>query len=472
MGVETTLCAPRHASTPAMTDDSQLTFNLPTVSRKKVTAAFDGGRLSSDAGVMLLALAERRRKVADTLAAHIADRRDRLHITHTVADVLRARMLAIGCGYPDGNDFDWLRCDPAFKLACGRLPDTGKDLCSQPTVSRWENAPTLRELIRLTYALVDIWCRSYAKPPKAVVLDIDDTVDVVHGHQQLAQWNAHYDERCFLPIHVYDTATGRPVVVILRPGKTPSGKEVRKLLSRLIGRIRRHWGDTRITIRGDGHYGRAEAMTWCENNGVDYIFGLPGNVVLDRLVEPAADDIRVRRAESQAEVLRGFAETRYAAKSWDQERRVVARIEASASHADDMLRRGIDIRYVVTSLQGNDAEHVYATVYCARGQAENLIKQHKAQLASDRTSCRSPLANQMRLILHTGAYWLLLDVREAIPKWNPLRHTEFATIRLRLLKIAGRIIETASRIRIALASCCPEAETFSLVAFGLQPSGP
>ena len=472
MGVETTLCAPRHASTPAMTDDSQLTFNLPTVSRKKVTAAFDGGRLSSDAGVMLLALAERRRKVAETLAAHIADRRDPSHIRHTVTDVLRARMLAIGCGYPDGNDFDWLRGDPAFKLACGRLPDTGRDLCSQPTISRWENAPTLREIIRLTYALVDIWCGSYTKPPRSVVLDIDDTVDVVHGHQQLAQWNAHYDERCFLPIHVYDTATGRPVLVILRPGKTPSGVEVRKLLSRLIGRIRRHWGDTRITIRGDGHYGRTEVMTWCESNGIDYIFGLPGNVVLDRLVEPAADDIRVRRAESQAEVLRGFAEARYAAKSWDQERRVVARIEASASHADDMLRRGIDIRYVVTSLQESDAKHIYEMVYCARGQAENLIKQHKAQLSSDRTSCRSPLANQMRLILHTGAYWLLLDLRAAIPSWNPLQHTEFATIRLRLLKIAGRIIETASRIRIALASCCTEAETFSLVALKLQPSGP
>jgi len=472
MGVETIPRTPRPAATPAMTDDSQLTFSLPTVSRKKVTAAFDGGRLSSDAGVMLLALAERRRKVADTLAAHIADRRDRLHITHTVADVLRARMLAIGCGYPDGNDFDWLRCDPAFKLACGRLPDTGSDLCSQPTISRWENAPTLREIIRLTYALVDIWCRSYAKPPKAVVLDIDDTVDVVHGHQQLAQWNAHYDERCFLPIHVYDTITGRPVVVILRPGKTPSGKEVRKLLCRLIGRIRRHWSDTRITIRGDGHYGREEAMTWCENNSVDYIFGLPGNVVLDRLVEPATDDIRVRRAVNHAEILRGFAETRYAAKSWGQERRVVARIEASASHADDMLRRGIDVRYVVTSLQESDAKHIYETIYCARGQAENLIKQHKTQLSSDRTSCRSPLANQMRLILHTGAYWLLLDLRAAIPSWNPLQHTEFATIRLRLLKIAGRIIETASRIRVALASRCPEAETFSLVALKLQPSGP
>jgi hypothetical protein len=289
-----------------MIDDSQLSFSLPSVSRKKVTAVFDGGRLSSDSGVMLLALVERRRNVAATLAALIAYRRDPSHIRHTVADVLRARMLAIGGGYPDGNDFDWLRRDPAFKLACGRLPDSGRDLCSQPTISRWENAPTLREIIRLTYTLVDIWCQSYLKPPQSVVLDIDDTVDVVHGHQQLAQWNAHYDERCFLPIHVYGAATGAPVVVILRSGKTPAGKEVRKLLSRLIGRIHRHWPETHITIRGDGHYGREEAMTWCENNGVDYIFGLAGNVVLDRLVEPAADDIRVRRAVNQDRNLRAL----------------------------------------------------------------------------------------------------------------------------------------------------------------------
>ena len=137
MGVETILRASHLTATPAMTDD-QLSFNLPSVSRKKVTAAFDGGRLSSDSGVMLLALADRRRAVADTLAALIADHRDPSHITHTVADILRARMLAIGCGYPDGNDFDRLRFDPAFKLACGRLPDSGGDLCSQPTISRWE----------------------------------------------------------------------------------------------------------------------------------------------------------------------------------------------------------------------------------------------------------------------------------------------------------------------------------------------
>ena len=243
-------------------------------------------------------------------------------------------MLAIACGYPDGNDFDCLRSDPAFKLACGRLPDTGANLCSQPTVSRWENAPTLREIIRLTYALIDIWCGSYAKPPASVVLDIDDTPDIVHGHQEMAVWNAHYDERCFLPIHIYDTATGRPVAVILRPGKTPSGKEVRAWLRRLIKRIRLHWPKTRITIRGDGHYGREEAMSWCEANGVDYIFGLAGNAVLDRLVDLpltisgcAAPKVSWRSCA----VLPKRAMPRNPGR---KERRAVARIEASASHDD------------------------------------------------------------------------------------------------------------------------------------------
>jgi hypothetical protein len=455
-----------------MPDDTPLSVPYPAVARKKITAAFDGGLLSSDSGVMLLALAERRRGIAKALAALIADPRDRAHVTHTVEDVLRARMLAIACGYPDGNDLNWLRSDPAFKLACGRLPETGADLCSQPTISRWENAPTLREIIRLTYALIDIWCRSYKAPPRSVVLDIDDTLDVAHGHQEMAEWNAHYDERCFLPIHIYDTATGRPVTMILRPGKTPSGKEVRGWLRRLVKRIRQHWPKTRIVIRGDGHYGRDEAMSWCEDNGVDYIFGFAGNTVLDRLVEVEADDIRTRRAEGRLAVLRGYAETRYAAKSWTTERRVAARIEAKESDEDDMLRRGLDIRYVVTSLKNGNAEHIYATVYCARGQAENLIKQHKAQTASDRTSCRSPLANQFRLILHTAAYWLLLDVRDHVPSWHPLRQSEFTSIRLHLLKIAGRIVETASRVRVALASCCPEAGLFGLVAFRLQQSGP
>src|ERR1039457_842323 len=253
-----------------MFDDSLLPFDFPAVEGKKVIAAFDGGRLTSDGGVMLLGIVERQLGIAETLARLISDPRNSLLVTHGVDDILRARILAIACVYEDADDLDHLRKDPAFKLAYGRLPDTGTDLCSQPTMSRWENAPTLREIVKLSGVLIDLYCASYATPPQAVTLDIDDTCDVAHGHQQLSLFNAHYDERCFLPIHVYDTATGRPVAIILRPGKTPSGKEVRGHLRRIVRCIRAHWPTTKITIRGDGHYGRREVMDWCEDNDLNY----------------------------------------------------------------------------------------------------------------------------------------------------------------------------------------------------------
>jgi hypothetical protein len=225
-----------------------------------------------------------------------------------------ARIFAIACGYEDADDLDRLRGDPAFKLACGRYPIPAATCARSPTVSRWENAPNLREIVRLMGVMIDLYCASYAVLPNAVTLDIDDTVDVVHGHQQLSLFNAHYDERCFLPIHVYETATSRPVALLLRPGKTPSGTEVCGHLRRLIRRIRRHWPQTRITIRGDSHYGRPELMEWCDENRIDFVFGLPGNAVLDRLVDETADDIRTRRALDQKPCVRGFAETSYRAK--------------------------------------------------------------------------------------------------------------------------------------------------------------
>ena len=181
-----------------MTNDNLRPFSFPAIRGKKVAAAFDGGRLTSDGGVMLLAMAERRLGVADRLARCFPDRRDPTRILHTRADMIRARIHAIACGYEDADDLDFLRTDPAFKLACGRLPETSGDLCSQPTLSRMENAPSLKDAIRLTYALVDQWMASYERAPASVILDIDDTCDVAHGHQQLSLFNAHYDERCFL----------------------------------------------------------------------------------------------------------------------------------------------------------------------------------------------------------------------------------------------------------------------------------
>ena len=450
-----------------MSDDSAPGFSFPAICRKKVTAAFDGGRLTSDGGVLLLAQAERRMGIAAALAGCIADRRDQSRVIHDVDDILRARMLAIACGYEDADDLDMLRHDPGFKLALGKLPAGAVGLASQPTMSRWENAPTTRELVRLTGALVDIYCASYPTRPAAVTLDIDETVDVVHGGQQLSFWNGHYGERCFLPIHVYDTATGRPVAMLLRTGKTPSGTEMARHIRRLIRRVRRHWPDTRITLRGDGHYGRPEIMGWCEANGIDYVFGLPGNRMLhaDPVIVTKGDACATDRAERKLVELRRYAETRYAARSWGTDkRRVVARIEASTL--------GLDIRFVVTSLADGSAERIYDTLYCGRGQAENLIKLHKSQLKSDRTSCRSANANQMRLILHTAAYWLMWKLRQAIPATTALRTAEFATLRARLIKVAARVVETASRVRIAFASACPDAAVFEAAAITLRTASP
>jgi hypothetical protein len=438
---------------PADADDTLLPFALPSLCKKKVTAAFDAGQISSDGGVLLLAGADRRLGLIDTLAALVPDHRDPAQITHSMADILRARVLAIACGYPDADDLDDLRKDPAFKLACGRLPQSGADLASQPTMSRWENAPDLRTLIHLSRAMVDLWCKSYCRSPKAITLDIDDTPDIVHGQQQLSLFNAFHDERCFMPVHVYDADSGHCVMTILRPGKTPGGSEVRAHIRRLVQRIRLHWPNTIITIRGDSHYGRWEAMEWCEQNGVQYVFGLQKNKALDALVKAEAAAVDARWAAApELTVLRDYTETLYAADTWKSRRRVVARIEATY--------QGLDTRYVVTNVGHCAAQWLYDSLYCARGQAENLIKRHKSQLASDRTSCRSPLANQMRLTLHTAAYWLMRTLRDAIPRPQPLASGEFSTIRLRLLKIAVRVRETASRIRLAFAANCPDAALF------------
>ncbi|MBV8400509.1 MAG: IS1380 family transposase, partial [Acetobacteraceae bacterium] len=293
--------------------------------------------------------------------------------------------------------------------------------------------------------MVDLWCQSYPRPPKAITLDFDDTADTVHGHQQLSLFNAFYDERCFMPPHVYDAASGHCVLTILRPGKTPDGREVRAHIRRLVRRIRQHWPNTVITsaadafrhigslrdpIRGDSHYGRWEAMDWCEQNGVQYVFGLERNKVLEGLVQAEAEALERRWAAAPGEGMRAYTETRYAAGTWSRQRRVVARVEATY--------QGLDTRYVVTNIGHCGAQWLYDGLYCARGQAENLIKRHKSQLASERTSCRSPLANQMRLILHTAAYWLMRLLRDAIPRPQPLASGAFSTIRLRLLKIAVR----------------------------------
>ena len=419
---------------------------LSPVAGKELQARFDGGRLSSDGGVLLFPGIERRLGISDLLASCLSDGRDPASTTHTYADMIRARMFAIACGYEDCDDLDVLRFDPAFKLACGRLSETGDDLMSQPTLSRLENAPSWRELGRMGLSMIDLFCASFKAVPERIVLDIDDTDDAVHGGQQLALFNAHYDDYCFQPIHIFEAATGKPVLSLLRPGKRPSGKEAAGILKHVIGRIRRTWPRVEIILRGDGHYGTPEVMEFLEDQGCGYIFGLPGNTRLSKIGHPWCEDTAVRRVRTRKDKVRCFFQTRYRAGSWSRERTVIARVEATS--------KGSDIRFIVTNLPGR-SKVLYEKVYCARGRMENMIKEHKLYTRSDRTSCHRWEANQFRLFLHTGAYWLLHQLRQAAPRRSRWRKATFETIRRAFLKIAVRIEELKSRVKIALPSAYP-----------------
>jgi hypothetical protein len=349
-------------------------------------------------------------------------------------------------------------------MAVGRAPASGDPLCSQPTMSRLENAPGRRALARMLAAMVDLFCDSWACVPQRIVLDIDDTWDAAHGAQQLALFNAHYDGYGFLPIHIYEATSGKPVAAILRPGKTPSGAEVLAILRRLIRRLRKNWPRVEILVRGDSHYARPEALDWLEDEGRSYVFGLGGNDVLKVLAAPFAEAAAVRRALNGATgKVRRYAAFPYAAGSWRAERRVIARVEAS--------HQGADVRFVVTNLAVKP-KRLYERVYCRRGQTENLIKAHKTHLASDRTSCHDADANQFRLILHSAAYWLLHGLRAQAPRRSFWRQAQFDTLRLRLLKLAARVVEKATVIRLALASACADQAIFRHLARALVPQGP
>jgi hypothetical protein len=446
-----------------MTETIPYLPGLSPVAGKELCARFDGGRLSSDGGVLLLPGIERRLGIAELLASCVTDARDAASTTHSYADMIRARMFAIACGYEDCDDLDVLRFDPAFKLACGRLSETGDDLMSQPTLSRLENAPSWRELARMGLSLIDLFCASFRTVPERIVLDIDDTPDAVHGGQQLALFNAHYDAYCFQPIHIFDAATGKPVLSLLRPGKRPSGEEAAGVLKHVIGRIRSNWPRVEITVRGDGHYGTPEVMDLLEDRGCGYIFGLPGNARLTRIGQPWCEDVAVRRARSAKDKARRFFQTRYRAKSWSRERTVIARVEATL--------KGSDIRFIVTNLPGR-AKVLYEKIYCARGRMENMIKEHKLYTKSDRTSCHRWEANQFRLFLHTGAYWLLHQLRQAAPRRSLWRKATFETLRRAFLKVATRIEELKSRVRVALPSAYPYRQALISMAGRISAQGP
>jgi hypothetical protein len=249
--------------------------------------------------VLILREIERKLGLAAVLSRHIPDDRDRTRITHSYSDMTRARMFAIASGHEDCDDLDVLRSDPALKMACGRLPVSGTDLMSQPTLSRLENAPFWRQLARMGLELIDLFCARFERVPRCIVLDIDDTDDAVHGQQQLALFNTHAGGYCFQPIQIFEATTGRPVLSLLRPGKRPSGEEVEQILRHVIGRIRRNWPAVEIMVRGDSHFATPEVMDLLEEKRCGYIFGLSTNPRLTEIGRPWSEDVATRRALSK-----------------------------------------------------------------------------------------------------------------------------------------------------------------------------
>lgn len=433
--------------------------HLSPLEDKEIVARFDGGRLSSDGGLLVLREIEQRLKVADRLAACIDDPRDPGGTVHTLADIIRFRLLMIAAGYEDGNDATSLRADPLFKLSLDRLP-SDRDLCSQSTISRLENLPDGRTLLGLARALVELYCASFRQVPRRITLDIDDTFDAVHGGQQLRLFNAHYDDYGFQPIVVFD-ADGRFVTALLRPARRPNGVEIRAFLRRLVRAIRSEWPNVRILVRADSHYACPEVFDWCEANGLDYILGLAPTRTLKRHVTGLEDSTSTRfKAAPAAGKVRRFKEFYDGAKTWSRVRRVIARVEAGAD--------GADTRFIVTNLDHGSGRSLYQQLYCRRGQAENHIKAWKTHLAADRTSCPKATANQFRLFLHAGAYWLLWSLRALMPRRSTWRVAQFDTLRLRLIKTAARVVEIKTKIKIHLPTSAPDQAIWHL-ALGRLP---
>lgn len=436
-------------------DDPTLPLpGLSPISGKPIQARFDGGMLSSDGGILVLREVEQRLGVAERLAGCIDDPRLQEQVVHSLDDMIRFRLMMIAAGYEDGNDATSLRSDPAFKLAQDQLP-SGRDLASQPTISRLENLPDLRSLLRMGQALVDLYCASFRQVPGQIVLDVDDTFDAVHGGQQLRLFNAHHDEYGFQPIVVFDGG-GRIVTAMLRPAKRPKGTEIRSFLRRLVRTIRTNWPRTRILIRADSHYCCPEVIDFCRANKLDFIFGVAPTSTLRRHIETLEASTAARYETSPGtRKIRRFKEFLDGAESWSRVERIIARVEVGD--------QGADTRFIATNLEGGRAKALYEKIYCRRGAAENHIKSWKAHLAADRTSCTRATANQFRLFLHAGAYWLMWGLRSTMPKRSTWRVAQFDTMRLRLIKIAARVVEMKTQIRLHMPTVCPSQPILRLV---------
>lgn len=439
-------------------NDTQI-LNLFPVEDKKVELTYSGDRISSDGGLLLVREVANQLGIFDSISGCIPDGRDQRYVHHTIKEMIAQRVYQIAAGYEDCNDSNDMREDLILKTCVGRLPQSGGELASQPTMSRLENTVGKKELYQIGKALVDSFIGSYSQAPKVIVLDCDDTNNNTYGQQELNFYNHFYGEHCYMPLHIYEGLSGKLVTTILKPGRRDKQNNIAKFLQKLIAHLRKQWPGTMIIVRGDSHFTSKDFMSWSEKqNNIGFITGLSGNKKLNEL---AATTIKSVKNEFQryGKPIKRYHSFMYQAGSWETPQKVIVKVEVT--------EMGFNVRYVVTNLVNFKAKALYEKGYCARCSMELRIKEHKLYLRSDKSSCKSFLANQFRLFMHSIAYVLLHTMQKELFKGTDLANATFKTIQNKIIKTAAWVKEMKTKIKIEFPRFCPtrdlQAKSFRML---------
>lgn len=444
-------------------------MHFARVDRRDVTADFGGGAMTSDAGTLLLGATDRAINLIDRFAACFTDGRNAGRVVHDVRTLIGQRVFGIALGYEDLNDHDELRRDPVIGTVLERLEARRArcaPLAGKSTLNRLEHAPTAGHRYRkiahdpeaIEHLFVDLFLDAHAKAPARITLDLDATDDPIHGYQEGRFFHGYYDCYCYLPLYIF--CGDHLLAARLRRSNIDASAGATDEIERIVARIRDRWPRVRILLRADSGFAREALMAWCENNRVDYLFGLARNArLVDRIhIELAWAEEETGRTGKPA---RRFADFRWTTRgSWSRRRRVVAKAEWMPGRGE----KGANPRFVVTSLPAGamDARVLYEKLYCARGDMENRIKECQLDLFADRTSSATMKANQLRLWFASMAYVLLAALRRKGLAHTRLARATCGTLRLKLMKIGAQVTVSVRRIRIAMASACPYADEFTL----------
>jgi hypothetical protein len=428
-----------------LTECNQSSFSFFV--KKNLTVDFAGGEISSDSGLLLIRQLDENLGFIEGLADCIEDQRHQSYTKQSVLDLIRQRVYQIMAGYEDANDANELRHDPILKGVTGRLL-SDESLASQPTISRFENTVTVKEIYKLSEYLLDFYISSKEANPSKIIIDTDATDDPVHGHQQLSFFHGYYENYIYHPLLIYDGETGELITAVLRPGNVHASRKIVAILKRVIKRLKKAFGNIQIVVRADAGFAVPELYDYCELEKIDYIIGLITN---ERLLACGKElfDVAKEKFDQTHTKQRLFTEAFYQAKSWDNPRRVIIKAEYNEI--------GPNSRFVVTNMEG-DPEELY-DFYALRGDCENRIKELKNDLKADRLSCHSFLANQFRLILHAAGYVLFTALKKYL-KGTGLENAQIATIRCKLIKIGARIVQSCRRFWVHLASSYPLKNLF------------